>query len=321
MATFINAAEHRLENLYDLWKKANEACPKGESVSNLILNGKFPVSELSSPWINLRKEKAREWQSNPKPDNLKFSHGEYINNFQSGKFKTGVEFLIAELKQKPDSNRACWSLLTMHELVNTATDRSIPSFMALQVGLSLETKTILLTSYYRAQEVHKFLYINMAEACLVIEQILSSLGYPITHFELTIHAFHAYQDEGASSLEKADIDTLTGIAISMNLADTDQGMKWAVKALQQKMDIKESRIETNGLKNMLEAMALYNQKQKGKSNVVLYSDKTVRSLQKVLEEIAAYNQKRSNSSNVEQAEAIHVRIREQLAQVINSLQK
>ncbi len=307
-------------NLFTLHQKAISGCPVGEKVSNLILTGNFPISEIHTKFVTNNLGKAMEWLKFPCPENLEFNHGDYIEKYLQPD-KNGVDFLISELKQKSDTNRACWSLLTMEDLVQKDIDKSIPSFMVLQVGLSHDKKILEVCAYYRALEVYNFLPINIGEACIVIKKIIETHIFPLSHFSLTIHAFNAYNDPEFSCLEKAEIDYIDEMEIMLNLTDFGNGIDWAIELLEGKRDLKESRINPVGINNFLEGMQKYNFKYFNNKNIKSYDKKVLEKLQKISDQIARHNEIKAKSSYSKEPGEIYKQIKLDIDEVIKILNR
>ncbi len=232
--------------LADLALKAKEACAK-QAQQNLILHGKFPISEINGPFIQQFMDDAKKWQSAEVPDDLFFTHGKYIDD----SIKSGRKFITEELARKPDSNRACLSLMNMHDIVESG-DGPIPSFLTLQFSLSGEENSqINVTAYFRALEVDNFLPINLAEICDFLSFI--KVSFPnISHFILTLISFKAYSNPKFNCLKKAEIDTLSPIDIYkvVDSGDIPVILRW----LHEKQYSSETIISTEGLNSLCEAI-------------------------------------------------------------------
>ena len=308
------------KKLADLWQKANDTCPEhGARTTNLILSGVFNITETDDTWINASKDKAKKWMAYPAPPNLEFSHGQYIHPFKTKDGKSGVDFLVKELKEKSDTNRACWSLLTMKELLDHEQDRSIPSFMVLQAGISDDHKTLILTAYYRALEVHNFLKINLAELCLIAEEINQRLGSCFDQLLLTIHAFSAYNDPEYSCLEKAEIDYINPKTVMLAVNKPKENLEKIIGWLTEKMRLKESRINPAGLKEIFEAMEMHNHEEKDVRNSLLYPKDVIILLDKINKKIVTHNKLRLSTSQSSRTGESYKNIKELLTQVIEKL--
>jgi hypothetical protein len=302
--------------LMDLWKVAVEACRGVSRVHNLVLNGEFPMSETST-WVEDFKPKAHQFKEAVCPKNLELNHGQFVEKYATKHNKTGIQYICEELTRKTNSNRACWSLIDMDLLTNSG-DEPIPSFMLLQAGITDDKDKILMTCYFRALEVSKFLPINIAEACLAIEDIFTRCHSIATKFELTIHAGNAYYIENFSCLEKAPIDTLDPEEISMEIAIED-GKPWIKEQLTRKMELVESRINLSGMKNLIRVLRLFNQKEKMNRRIENYSETLINGLENVLKRMEYYNQIRLSSSYAKGAHTEYEFIRKDLKALIKQM--
>ena len=180
-------------------KKAIEQCKDGRCF-NLILQGVFPIEEINSSFIKAHQAKAEEWQAKQCPESLIINHGEFLH-----KYGDSIEFLIKELKNKPDSNRAIVSLINCKDILYSG-DKPIPSFIVLQFSFIEET-CIACTAYFRALEVSKFLPVNLAEICIILSKIKNRFP-KIANFNITIHSFSAYSNPEFYCLEVAEMDLI-----------------------------------------------------------------------------------------------------------------
>ncbi|NOT37621.1 MAG: hypothetical protein HOP11_09625 [Saprospiraceae bacterium] len=310
MATFIEKTNNS-ETLQKLHQRIVAKCKK-EKVTNLILTGEFPISEANSDWVNIYHHKAKNWQAIACPPILEFNHGQFIDKYKKKYHITGVNFLISELKQKADSNRACLSLMDMDSIINKK-DNPIPSFMLMQVSMSDDNSQLSITSYYRALEVSEFLKINIAENCLVVDKINQAFSSKIKRFSLTIHAGIAHYVEHFSCLEKANIDTQKQIDIATKVSSLNK--KWIKEMLINKKDLTESRINQDGLTALIEAMKSYNKEKRKK----IYEVVIIATLEKVLSDVKAFNLEKSKTSHSTNAKIIYGRIKSNLESVIHIL--
>ena len=86
---------------------------------------------------------------------LHINHGSYIGD--------GLEHIIDELKNKPSSNRALFSLISQKDISKSG-DNPIPSFMIFQT--CIDDNILYCSVYFRALEVSTFLRINTEEFVL-----------------------------------------------------------------------------------------------------------------------------------------------------------
>ncbi len=155
-------------------------------VMNLLIRVHCPIPTPEDAFLYTFYPDAKEWQSPTPSPHLQFTHGEYM--FRGG---DPIDFMSAELKNKPTSNRACVSLVNAGQIRDSG-DGKLPSFMLLQAGLDgVDGSTLHLAAYYRALEVESFLPINLAEMALLAQQL--QVGIPALRFiDLALFAFRAH---------------------------------------------------------------------------------------------------------------------------------
>ncbi|NUF24406.1 hypothetical protein HUN23_16730, partial [Acinetobacter oleivorans] len=145
------------------------------------------------------EQKAKAWLAFKKPADLLFNHGEFIT-------QDGFEHIINEIKEKPDSNRALYSLLNYQKICDQG-DHPIPSFLLFQV--TIEDNILYATSYFRALEVANFLKINLQEIKLNLLEIVQKCNLVhISKVRITIHAFNAYKNEDQNIPQIFEIDRI-----------------------------------------------------------------------------------------------------------------
>ncbi|MFI9817960.1 thymidylate synthase family protein [Saccharothrix variisporea] len=185
----------------DLAEQARRKC-RSSAVMNLALSIECRFPFLEDPFLDNYVPKARQWQLPYRPDRLHLNHGEYMHRDGDA-----IAYLTNQLKLRPTGNRACVSLLSMSDLINSGDDPR-PSFMVVQAGFAAgTTETLHLTAYYRALEVSGFLPVNLAEMALIATSLQQNI-ITIEQLQLTIFAFRAYSAPGFTRLERAEIDTL-----------------------------------------------------------------------------------------------------------------
>lgn len=142
---------------------------------------------------------AKKWMSFERPDDLVFNHGEYIK-------KNGFDHIINEIKEKPGSNRAIYSLLNYSDICDKG-DHPIPSFLLFQI--TIQDNILYATSYFRALEVANFLKINVQEIKLNLIKIVEDCRLDhILKIRITIHAFNAYKKSEQKIPQRLEIDRL-----------------------------------------------------------------------------------------------------------------
>jgi hypothetical protein len=219
---------------------ARSACDSAP-VHNLVLAYEFSPELVHSQFVKLHEQKAREWQADPHPPNLFFSHGEYFRG------EKGIQYVINELKAKSNSRRALLALANMEVVIGSG-DRAIPSFMTAQ--FAIESDVLYVTEYFRAVEVGAFLPINVTEAALLIKRITESVRQPRV-VRLLMLAFQAHLTPSFHCLERAKVDMLKGGEIGVLVAQEKIAM--LIELLEGKR-LFESEIDTNGLNEVLVAV-------------------------------------------------------------------
>lgn len=224
----------------ELARKAVEACNHGP-VLNLVLHASVSRDELDSPFLDGFKSKALKWQDPVRPTDLVFNHGEYMMG--------ALDYVVDELRRKPDSNRACAVLLRTSDLIGRG-DEPVPSFLVVQFAVDQAAGLLSTTCYYRALEVVEFLPVNLAEAALMSKSVLS--GYPgVADVDLTLFAFRAHRTPGFNLFERASLDLAAHYDVysAVVSGNTDQLATWISSKL-----VVESQIETEGLQQLLVAV-------------------------------------------------------------------
>lgn len=155
----------------------------------------IPTTDLSRVAMLDVFDEAAQWrQRTPAPD-MYFSHGEY--------YEDGIQHIIDELKLKPTSNRALYSLLAQRDITGSGDD-PIPSFLTFQC--SIERGILYCTASFRALEVTRFLKVNLEEIRQNLVEICKALP-AVETIHLHIFAFHAYvRTVSAAALRKPTID-------------------------------------------------------------------------------------------------------------------
>ncbi len=224
----------------ELWKATVEKC-KYSQINNLLISGVLDYSDVDSPFINTYMSEAELLQLHEVPKALEFNHGNYINRFGDG-----YDFIINELKRKADSNRACFSLINMNDIIKSG-DVPIPSFLLQQFGLSQDGKTLFLSSYFRAIEVSSFLPRNLAELAHAAKKIKKDFP-SIKTLEVNMFIFTANCIDGFYCLRKSEIDSIPERKI-MQLAMNNQ-YREIVKMLDEKKTNTESGIILTGIESL-----------------------------------------------------------------------
>jgi hypothetical protein len=177
--------------------KVNEK-PGSSITLNFVHKVRFSADLLSEEQLRDAAPKAVDWQSVVVPDHLYFSHGKFIG-------ENGIEHIAAELRRKPDSNRALASLISQEHILGSKDD-PLPSLLVVQS--SIVDKTLYLTTMFRALEVSTFFRINLEEIRLIAAAIHKECP-DFTQVAVCVFAFRAYVKEGLNTLERCEIDRLS----------------------------------------------------------------------------------------------------------------
>ena len=182
-----------------LVEKARNVCEVGPVV-NLILEVETGLPAAGGAFIRRYIHDAERWQLRSRPESLHFNHGEYMHSDGDP-----LEYLAAELKTKPTGNRAC-VVLPDNKAIQKSGDGQLPSLMLMQAGRDIsEPKRLILTAYYRALEVSRFLPVNLAELCVIADQI--QLRIPeIAMASINVHAFRAHVHSEFRAHERSRLD-------------------------------------------------------------------------------------------------------------------
>jgi hypothetical protein len=186
--------------LYDLHNEAINELSDGHRF-NWKFERVFNASDLNNMELVDVTDEAAKWRLPVAPAELYFSHGQF--------YEDGVQHIVQELKDKPTSNRALYSLLGQ-KVISGSGDAPIPSFMSLQC--QIEGETLYCTCCFRALEVGKFLRVNLEE----IRQTLVEIHTGVPRFSkvhLTIFAFHAYVDAKRRPLTRPEIEVINSIQL------------------------------------------------------------------------------------------------------------
>ena len=232
----MNITTKSFEDLYNQVKNGITDKP----VHQVILRVECGIEEIKSNFVNAYNFVAKEWQNKERPDNLVINHGEFL--FSKG---DPFQFITEELKRKPDSNRALFSMIDMEKIYGRD-DAPIPSFLSLQFGIDDEYK-LLVSAYFRALEIYNFLPSNIAEICLYIEHL--KRHFPkLKEIVCEIYAFKAYSNPDFYCLKKAKLDTIEQLDLYKLLQDKDY--EKVIEMVRMKAEKIESFIDYKGIHNL-----------------------------------------------------------------------
>jgi len=230
-----------IHNLDEFAREAKRLC-ENQTINNLCLSAEIPVREFEHPFGDAYNAEALLWQAREQPDELHINHGSFI--YRNG---DAYNFLVSELRRKPDSNRALFSLVDMEDIIGSG-DKPIPSFLILQFS-RVGTK-LFSTAYFRALEVSKFLPVNLAEIAIIV-RYLHEKFQDIEVVVLCVHAFRAYSREEFDLLHRAEIDQLRGADIAMAVVDGNLDF---IRRLLENKRAESTVAETRGLEELHAAL-------------------------------------------------------------------
>lgn len=157
----------------------------------------IPASDLEKVKMTDVTVEAAQWRHATPTADMYFTHAEYYGD--------GIQHIIDELKDKPTSNRALYSLMSQKDISKSG-DNPIPSFLTFQC--SIEKEVLYCTATFRALEVSKFLRINLEEIRQNLVEICTKLPV-IEKVHLHIFAFHAYvRSVPTAALRRPKIDVM-----------------------------------------------------------------------------------------------------------------
>lgn len=197
---------------------AEDACQEitaHKYLSNYVLAYQITKENLFKNKLLDVEQEAKNWALEERPNHHFFSHGEYRVG--------GLNYIADELKRKPTSNRALYSLINQTDITDSG-DKPIPSFMVFQCLLDEDNKDLFVTVYFRALEISTFLRVNLEE----IRQNLVHIYEQSISFErvkLLLIAGRAHHSPGQLPLKRPEIDVLTPYQLIRKLQDSPSELR------------------------------------------------------------------------------------------------
>ena len=188
----------------DLGSFAQDVAKKveaGKREINFFIKAEFKPDSIRNNPLTDVVPIAKKWAQKTVPDDLIINHGSYIGD--------GMDHLISEIRRKPDSNRALYSLINQKDIDGSG-DEPIPSFMVFQCVVFQDT--LYCTAYFRALEVCQFLRINLEEMRMNICMILDSVN--VNRVRLGVFTFSAYNNPTQNPLEKCELDRMSALTLA-----------------------------------------------------------------------------------------------------------
>lgn len=216
-------------------------------IEKFIGNDKMKIGYKEFSYFDL----AQKWQAKEVPKELYFNHGSY---FKSGE-KSGVDFVVEQLKNKPTSNRIVLSTYNMEQVRKSLDDiQYLPSLESIQFGK--EQEKLIVHMHLRALEAKRFLKINICEIDYLLKQ-LKQKNIEFTKVEIIISAFRVQKKEGFHCFLKTEIDSMepTKLTTWVNFKRIPD----LCRLLEEKRDAKESITKVHGIENIYKAMESSNE--------------------------------------------------------------
>ena len=220
------------KNLEALANDAEAKLHQGKRYLNYFLFAELSAASIREESLADVTDKAESWRAPTVPDNLIINHGVYSCG--------GIEHIVDELKVKPSSNRALYSLINQKDIVGSG-DKPIPSFMIFQCAI--DSDAFYCTVYFRALEVANFFRINLEEIRLNICDILKKLPVSPQKVRLTVLAFSAYSKPDQIPLEKCELDMMS----SMDISDMYEDEPLKIPALLERKAKETTVVDMSGL--------------------------------------------------------------------------
>jgi hypothetical protein len=291
-----------ISNLDVIIDDAKKNCEGQELVYNMILRYAFDSKLTDHPFEDLFLEQALKWQRPQEPKELHFNHGRYIHRYGDG-----IKYLVDQLKNKRNGNRAIISLINMKDIIHSE-DCPIPSFMVSQAGIN--DTNLYFTTYFRALEVFNFLPINITEICLIIREIKREI-VNIKRVYFCLHTFRAYYLPEFDCLKRAEIDRLEPGIISSYL---HAGDKERIRGLLKSKMKASSVIEIGGIQEIY--FGLKNSRESTRGN---FSDEFLVSIEKALEILEKLREVREHSSHGDEINRLTNNFKERVTEAIDRL--
>lgn len=242
------------------------------NLKRFLENDKLKIGKKEYDYFAL----AEMWEAEDIPEVLYFNHG----SFFSVDGRHGIKDIAEQLKNKPTSNRAILTTSDMRMVKKSFEQQKqnmLPSLMSIQFSKDKTGNVLYVHMNLRALEAGRFLKINICESYYLLEK-LKHFGIQFENVNLTITAFRVQEREKFNCFMKADIDKmnqsrLTGKVMSGKIGKIEEicGM------LEEKRDATETIANSEGIKNLSEAMEVENEEGEHR-----YSKDIIDSIGKVL---------------------------------------
>lgn len=201
------------------------------------------------------------------PGHLMHNHGSLMRVAN----QNWEDYIVELLQRNATSKRAIIPLIDK-EWAFKGGDGDFPSLDIIQFGFSDESKQkLMVTVYYRALEVRKFLPLNLYELYLMIEKVKSRIS-SINRVSICLFVFRAEAKKEISCFRKSKIELLTEAELTMIIAKED--FDNLSRLIEEKADMGDTVIVTEWTEKIRRALdAGYNKS--NKSEVLEQLDKVV----------------------------------------------
>ena len=267
---------------------------------------KNEIEEIFSDNIEI----AKKWQCEEVPEDLYYNHGEYMNKNS----RDSIEYIIKQLKNNSTSSRAIIPLIDINDVIESGDD-FLPSLNIIQFGFKEDKKEELyINVYLRALEVNHFLKINISEIYLLCEKIKKSIR-SINGINLTIYAFRAQYKQKFGCFKKAKIDRINCQELAYYVYDKEN--EKIIELLDEKLELQETVIHVDGLKNLKESIDILNKK--NESNY--YNQDLCDKLSELIKYMEELKEESQNTSLYRDLEDKQKSIDEKMKSLINEFEK
>jgi hypothetical protein len=200
-------------------------------------------------------QQAEDWQSAKLNEKWYFNHGERMQY----KDLDGMDYVIDELRNKPQGGKAIIPLMNFSDVVNNTNnaDKYLPSLISVQFCFSDDAiSELICTVYLRSLEVAKFLNINLCEVYIMCEKIIDK-NRGIQTIDLTIFAFRTLYEPNFGCFRKAKLDkeaVTTEGKLKLHRLIINKNVAEIVKKLEEKKRLEESIINVEGITTLKKAL-------------------------------------------------------------------
>lgn len=261
VSTLIYNMRMEIESTYDEFDK---------DLHNFLGGDKLKIGDKEWTYFEL----AEMWQDEKVPEDLYFNHGSY---FKIGE-KSGIDYVVEELKRKPTSNRIVLPTYNMDNINQSLDDKNyLPSLAFIQFGKDGEN--LIVHMHLRALEAKQFLKINICEIQYLLNHIKKQIEFQ--KVKIIISAFRVQKKEGFHCFLKSKIDVLkpTKLTTLVNYKRFSD----LCELFKEKRDAKETITQTKGIRTVYNAMQDSNNAMIEIGDKEIYSEEIIELLKRALD--------------------------------------